>query len=65
MKFKLEIDMENDAFNNTVFELSQCLSSVISKLSLIEDDDWFNWHKIRDSNGNSVGNWVVIIEDKE
>ena len=64
MKFKLEINMENAAFDNTIIELSRCLDSVVNKLCLVKYEDWFNWHKIRDSNGNSVGSWIIINDEE-
>ena len=65
MKFKLEIDLENDAFT-TYFEnvrsaeqvarvLQEVVLAVLSAGELSTDDT----SDVRDTNGNTVGRWAV------
>jgi hypothetical protein len=54
MKLKLEIDMDNSAFERHVDgELAKCLNQVVEKVQSQSEG------KIRDSNGNTVGSWSV------
>jgi hypothetical protein len=58
MRFKCEIDMDNDAFAHDPHEE---LSKIIEKISN-EVDEWACVERtkaIRDSNGNKVGEWEI------
>lgn len=60
MKFECNIDMDNDAFNETHFELSR----VIKKISK-EVDEFVCQERtkaILDKNGNKIGTWKIIRE---
>lgn len=59
MKFKLEIDMSNDAFDNHPgLELSTILADISA---YIEDSrfDEIDYGKLHDTNGNGVGTWEI------
>jgi hypothetical protein len=55
MKFKLEIDMDNSAFQDNPNELSEILADLAGLLKHRKFNDGF----IKDSNGNTVGSWSV------
>lgn len=54
MKFSLEIDMDNDAFEDS-YELVYCLKQVADSVLRANDG------AVRDSNGNRVGVWSVEL----
>jgi hypothetical protein len=55
MKLKIEIDMDNSAFEDNPNELSEILADLAGSLKYRK----FNDGSIRDSNGNTVGSWSV------
>ena len=55
MKFKLEIDMDNDAFDDDNLELGRILE-VISTVVLWHAGDLAT-QRVLDINGNVVGEW--------
>ena len=55
MKFKLEIDMDNDAFDDDNLELERILE-VISAVVLWHAGDLAT-QRVLDINGNVVGEW--------
>ena len=56
-KFKLEIELENDGMQTQV-DLARALRQVSKKM--LEVTEIETTGKIRDSNGNTVGKWVVV-----
>jgi hypothetical protein len=56
MRFKLEIDMANAAFEEGVrgHELTQCLARVAARVELGETEG-----RVRDTKGNTVGTWTL------
>ena len=61
MKFILEINLDNDAFQfNRDDGIKHCLTQVISKLTKGIPN-----YAIFDVNGNKVGFYGITIEDKE
>ena len=60
MKFECNIDMDNDAFNQTYSELSRVIKQ-ISK----EVDDFVCQERTKaiwDNSGNKIGYWKIIKE---
>jgi len=57
MRFKCEIDMDNDAFNETHFELSRVIKQISKEVD--EFDCVERTKTIRDYNGNKVGEWTI------
>jgi hypothetical protein len=55
MKLKLDIDMENSAFEDNPNELSEILADLAGSLKYAKFNDGF----IKDSNGNTVGSWSI------
>ncbi len=55
MKFNLEIDMDNAAFEDNLNELSNIFTRLSKRVkdNQLEPDAGY----IRDSNGNKVGDW--------
>lgn len=53
MRFRCDIDMQNDAFENPEELISILREQVIKK---IEENNTGN--RVRDSNGNTVGQWA-------
>ncbi len=65
MKFKLEIEMDNAAFEDGHDELGQILSDVsvtIHRQFFAEAIDPIHGDagNVRDSNGNTVGRWEIV-----
>jgi hypothetical protein len=60
MKFELYVNMDNDAFENSI-ELGHILTNVADKVSDYHflTGELPTGQVILDSNGNKVGNWVV------
>ena len=59
MQFTLTINMDNEAFQNRPLgELAECLNSVVERLCLSGNQPVDNG-RIRDTNGNTVGNWSI------
>lgn len=60
-KFKLDIDMENDAFEGNQWrdEVKRLLKQVIT------DIDYANGGRFVDINGNDVGRWRAILPGDE
>jgi hypothetical protein len=58
MRFKIEIEMDNAAFEHRGNEVARILGELSN---LIEDDDLNpnDGGTVRDSNGNTVGSWIV------
>ena len=56
MKFTVDINLDNDAYHNQYIqhELIDNLKEIIAKL-----EDAIDWGTIKDSNGNTVGKWVI------
>jgi len=58
MKFKLEIDMDNDAFyQNRRLELVRILNSVIESIKTYGNDNFDI--RIKDINGNTIGRATI------
>ncbi len=57
MKFTLEIDMSNAAFEDNPSELSDCLRRVRDALWVGASDAGSG--TVCDSNGNNVGKWII------
>lgn len=56
MVFNLTIKMDNDAYHDqpVQYELIENLKSVIARIENSHD-----WGKVKDSNGNTVGEWAI------
>jgi hypothetical protein len=56
MKFTVDINLDNDAYNNQYiqYELIDNLKGIIAKLENANE-----WGTIKDSNGNNVGKWDI------
>ena len=64
MHFTLNINMDNDSFHDMPMgELAECLSNVVERLNLTGNDApqvMFDLGgKIKDTNGNVVGQWSI------
>jgi hypothetical protein len=59
MKFTVDINLDNDAYNNQYiqYELIDNLKGIIAKLENANE-----WGTIKDSNGNNVGKWDIEID---
>ena len=59
MKFTVNINLDNDAYNNQhiQYELIDNLKGIIAKLENANE-----WGTIKDSNGNTVGKWDIEID---
>lgn len=59
MKFTLEINLDNDAFNDKysdpAMNLAYCLSQVTNKIQSLKNQDG----TVKDMNGNTVGHWEI------
>ena len=62
MKFKLEIEIGNDAMRDWV-DISQALIGMARKFEMRHNADFELWQwgssAVRDSNGNTVGQWEI------
>ena len=59
MKFECNIDMDNDAFNETHFELSRVIKQIskeVDELNYCQERTKAIW----DINGNKIGYWKII-----
>lgn len=54
MQFKLEINLDNAAYDNVGWELGENLEAIISRIGQGSTSG-----KVRDSNGNTVGQWGI------
>jgi len=63
MKFRLDIDLGNDAMQ-TSSDIRNTLATVQMEVGIIFDGSPVRKMKIRDTNGNTVGFWE-IVEDVE
>lgn len=57
MQFKLEINLDNAAYENLGWELGENLQNVIDRIGSGSTEG-----KVRDSNGNLVGTWIIERE---
>lgn len=62
MKFKLEIEMGNDAML-TAWDVIKAVKRVMSRLT-ISDFNVGSRGRIMDVNGNKVGSWVVVGDEE-
>jgi hypothetical protein len=65
MKFFVEIDMDNAAFDppGAFVEVAKILGKVVADISLYHiERDGLNRGSCRDTNGNVVGNWYTSEE---
>jgi|ABEF01.1.fsa_nt_gi hypothetical protein len=62
MKFQIEIDMDNAAFDpHAEVELRRILINITNKLRIsYESETKFKSGNCKDLNGNIVGNWKVF-----
>lgn len=61
MEFKLEMDCNNDAFAEDLeVELARILRDVANKVRAGHGNG-----PVRDSNGNKVGSFEIIVEEEE
>jgi len=59
LKFQLEINMDNAAFqDNPLAELADCLKEIGADIAEHSDAQHIEG-KIKDHNGNTVGSWSV------
>jgi len=56
MKFSLEINMDNAAFKDNQEELPDILYLLANTLSIVSPKEG----NLRDSNGNTVGEWKIV-----
>lgn len=56
MKFSLEINMDNAAFKENQEELPDILYLLANTLSIVSPKEG----NLRDSNGNTVGEWKIV-----
>lgn len=63
MKFKLEIELGNDAMKDSN-DVGEALLSVRTRLSGYPNafDYGFDEGEIKDANGNAIGKWEVVDE---
>lgn len=54
MQFKIDINLDNSAYENLSWELGDNLQAVIDRISLGAKEGI-----VRDSNGNKVGQWGI------
>ena len=61
MKFKIEIDIENAAFEDSGEgrEVSEILYGIINKIQPIDEFEIGEKGRTRDMNGNTVGFWEI------
>lgn len=68
MKFKLEINCDNDAFTGEFGdERNTEVSDILSRLAFVlvsSDGDGLPGAVLRDSNGNVVGSWEFTNEEE-
>lgn len=58
MKFTLEFDMDNDAFNPEDGNVNYAeVSRILEKVAV--DVEWRDIDDIRDINGNTIGHWQI------
>lgn len=60
MEFKLNINLDNSAYENIGWELGENLQAVIDRIGSGNRDG-----KIRDSNGNIVGEWEILDNESK
>ena len=60
MKFECNIDMDNDAFNETHFELSRVIKQISKEVDEFVCQE--RTKAIWDNNGNKIGTWKIIRE---
>ena len=58
MRFDLQINLDNAAYDNVGWELGDNLQAVIDRIATGASDGI-----VRDSNGNTVGRWSINHED--
>ncbi len=63
MKFKLEFNMDNDAFYGLEFRGEIC--RILNRISLQLTNPNMTESKIRDTNGNTIGRWEIVKEDNQ
>ena len=61
MELNIKINLDNDAFAESKFEVARCLSKAAGEILDTPGQGCVNSSGIiRDSNGNSVGSWDII-----
>lgn len=59
MKLEIKIDLNNEAFVDDMREeIEKCLSQVTGE-KYGYSVYWHTWQNIKDSNGNTVGQWRI------
>ena len=61
IKIEININTDNQAFEDNENELTRILGSYIGKVIDLNDRDSFTPYRLKDSNGNKVGTMEVDI----
>jgi len=60
MEFKLNINLDNDAYQDLGYELRKNVEYIASDVGL-----GLTKGKVRDTNGNTTGHWEIVQDEAE
>ena len=64
MELALKINIDNDAYNGSHAWKTEVIRNLKQVIDQIADEDR-TWGKIRDINGNTVGEWDIDNNDEQ